>query len=128
MTTINPHKSATKTGGWKMKIITGTTALLFTLGSLNTVGAASPSWKDVDGFWTNAANWSTGLVPGPGDDVTMNRPGRTATIDTSVPDTIQFTGINGTLNQTAGNYTSKTSSEFRFGQGGTFTYNITGGS
>ena len=43
---------------------------------------ASVSWKNnISGTWATAANWSTGLVPGPNDDVT---------IATATPQTITY--------------------------------------
>ncbi|MEQ8847290.1 SdrD B-like domain-containing protein [Botrimarina sp.] len=33
------------------------------------------AWVGGDGFWDDPANWSTGQVPGPGDDATLNVPG-----------------------------------------------------
>ncbi len=39
------------------------------------------SWAvDADGFWDNPANWSTGRVPGPGDDVVIDRPSGAFTV------------------------------------------------
>ena len=36
---------------------------------------ATVSWAvDSDGFWDDGSNWSTGTVPGPGDDVIIDRP------------------------------------------------------
>lgn len=39
------------------------------------------SWVvDADGFWDDPANWSTGSVPGPDDDVVIDRPAGSFTI------------------------------------------------
>jgi RHS repeat-associated protein len=43
---------------------------------------------DNDGSWNVPGNWSTGAVPGPGDDVVINFPGITVTHDNSDSDTI----------------------------------------
>lgn len=38
-------------------------------------GATPVSWAvDADGQWTSPSNWSTGSLPAPGDDVTLDRP------------------------------------------------------
>jgi hypothetical protein len=43
--------------------------------------AATVSWNvDSDGFWDVAANWSTGMVPQPGDDVVIDRPAANVTV------------------------------------------------
>src|SRR6185436_11700297 len=42
------------------------------------------SWNvDADGAWTNAANWNLGRVPGPGDDVCIDRPAGSFTVTLS---------------------------------------------
>jgi len=43
--------------------------------------AATVSWNvDSSGFWNVAANWNTGTVPQPGDDVVIDRPSASVTV------------------------------------------------
>src|SRR5258708_25743171 len=69
----------------------------------NRVVPANVSWVvNGDGFWDLGSNWSTGMVPGPKDDVTINQPGpltvtvRDAeavhSVQTSVHDSLALTG------------------------------------
>src|SRR5256885_1729170 len=119
--TMNADISARREGSGLGHIRIGVAILTLILGSINTV-TATHSWTAAVGFWTNAGNWSPASVPS-GDDVLINN-GGTAIINANVPNTFQFVGINGALNQTAGNYVSSSPglTEFRVGQGGPFTY------
>jgi len=69
----------------------------------NRLVPANVSWiVNGDGFWDLGSNWSTGIVPGPQDDVTINQPGpltvtvRDAeavhSVQTSVHDSLALTG------------------------------------
>src|SRR5262249_52905202 len=43
--------------------------------------AATVSWNvDSDGFWDVGSNWSSGMVPQPGQDVVIDRPGASVTV------------------------------------------------
>lgn len=58
--------------------------LIFTgqlLWGVTEAGAATVAWNvDKSDFWDVAANWSTGTVPQPGDDVIIDRPDVTLTV------------------------------------------------
>jgi hypothetical protein len=59
------------------------------------VNADVVSWTNASsGYWTNAANWSGGAVPGSGDDVVFSNGSATATIDGNV--TINSLNMTGT--------------------------------
>ena len=45
------------------------------------------SWIAGDGDWNDPANWSTGVLPGPNDDVLIDRPGVSVTITRSTGST-----------------------------------------
>ena len=46
-----------------------------------TVEAVTVSWNvDSDGFWDVPSNWSTGIVPQPGEDVVIDRPAANVTV------------------------------------------------
>lgn len=56
-------------------------AILTTVLAATAAHAATVSWNvDNDGFWDEGANWSTGSVPNPADDVVISRPAANITV------------------------------------------------
>lgn len=72
---------------------------------------AAVNWIGESGNWIDAPNWSTGLVPGPSDDVTIDNPGAELLITLTATDygndsmlfTVLTSPLQGTLTGTAPN-------------------------
>lgn len=63
---------------------------------------AADSWIGGSGNWDTAANWSSGQVPGIGDDVTINQAGATVTVSGDYNEIHSLTTTNSTLSITGG--------------------------
>jgi len=75
------------TGAATFRVTASSTALGYTLDASPdglTVDVSAPetvNWvSDTSGFWDDAANWSTGRLPRPGDRVVIDRPGADVTV------------------------------------------------
>jgi fibronectin type 3 domain-containing protein len=113
--------------------------ILTTFFSTSLASAATVSWNtDSNGDWDTAANWSSGAVPGPNDDVVINRPGVEVVVTIStggktvksvtVVDSLSVLG--GSLRVTAGasviSGTFKLNNAQLFVQGSSTTFTATG--
>ena len=79
---------------------------------------------DQDGSWDVPGNWSTGAVPGPGDDVVIGFSGITVTHDSNVSDTINSLTSQANLSISAGSLSLSAASSISGGlslSGGTLT-------
>jgi fibronectin-binding autotransporter adhesin len=75
---------------------------------------AAVSWvAPVSGFWDVGSNWSTGQVPGSGDDVAINQPGVTVTVRDA--EAVHSVSANDPLALNAGSLTLASSSQLNSG-------------
>jgi len=74
---IRGHISPTRFALMKLRnrIAAGCFRVLCLAACLSISSAATVFWTGGSGEWNTPANWSTGALPGPGDDVVIDRPG-----------------------------------------------------
>jgi sugar lactone lactonase YvrE/plastocyanin len=78
----------------KLNWITGVIFLLSLLFSAGNAFAVTVSWiSPTDGAWDTAANWSTGIVPQPGDDVIIDGGGQFISVSLSSVTTVNSIDI-----------------------------------
>jgi hypothetical protein len=69
------------------------------------------TWNNASGGdWDTPSNWSTGVLPGPSDDVVINQSGITVTHNTSASDTVDSVSCAANLNVSSGSLAINTTS------------------
>ncbi|MDX1450098.1 MAG: Ig-like domain-containing protein, partial [Acidimicrobiia bacterium] len=125
--TLDPLVATVGPTGLVTAVGPGATSVVATSGSatasvpITVTGAPPVQWlATAGGNWGDPANWSTGVVPGPGDDVEITADGTytvTMDVDVSVA-SLLFGGATGTQTLTGSNRTVSTATSFDIGGGG----------